>query len=119
MGTNYYAEADPCEHCGRGDGQVHFMKSFRIYQGFTVDNPSPWGPIRSVTDWRGAILSGGLRVRDEYGELHDPQEILHRVTATAARSATGYEQHIAQYGTHDGRDYQDADGYWFTDSNFS
>lgn len=119
MGTNYYVEADPCPRCGRGDGQVHFMKSFRIYQGYPEDNPSPWGPIRSVADWRGAIETGGLRIRDEYGELHDPRETLDRVAESPLSSAAGYEQHMAQYGHHDGHDYQDPAGYWFTDSDFS
>jgi len=119
MGTNYYVESDPCEHCGRGDGQIHFMKSFRIYQGFPEDNPSPWGPIRSVADWRNAIETYRLGVRDEYGTQHDPQEILDRVAATATSSAAGYEQHLAQYGGHPGHDFQDPAGYWFSDNDFS
>jgi hypothetical protein len=119
MGTNYYVEADPCPHCGRGDGQVHFMKSFRIYQGYPEDYPSPWGPIRSVGDWAAIIGAHGLRVVDEYGELHDARETLNRVAEAAATSADAYEQHMTQYGHHDGRDYQDPDGYWFTDADFS
>lgn len=119
MGTNYYVEAAPCVHCGRGNGEIHFMKSFRIYQGFPASNPSPWGPIRSVADWRNAIGTHGLRIRDEYGERHEPREILDHVAGAAATSATRYEEHIAQYGRHDGADFQDPAGYWFTDNNFS
>jgi len=119
MGTNYYVESDPCPHCGRGDGQIHFMKSFRIYQGFPEDNPSPWGAIRSVADWRNVIETHGLRVRDEYGRDLVVDDVLAKVWAAAAASATGYETHVAQYGGHPGHDFQDPAGYWFTDNDFS
>lgn len=61
MGTNYYHRTNVCEHCGRGDDDVHIGKSSG---GWTFSFHGT-AEIRSWEDWL-KVLRGGGEIFDEY-----------------------------------------------------
>lgn len=120
MGTNYYAESAACEHCGRTDDRWHVMKSFHTFQGFTEDDPTPWGPIRSWQDWDRVITANRLRIFDEYGREHPRQEILDEVAAIPVdRRRAQFDRSVESHGTGQTYNRLDPDGYTFSDAWFS
>lgn len=103
MGTNYYLEAEPCAHCGRGDTQVHIGKS-------SVGWPFLFAPnaerdISSWRDWR-KFLSQPInadRIKSEYGD---------RVTLAAFICCV--EGRPVTQGKLGGHDRVDDEGYSFS-----
>src|SRR5690349_1926872 len=81
MGTNYYARKDACEHCGRGDEDIHICKSLVMFRGYGPGDPL--GEIKSWADWRAVLEQGELRIFDEYGQEHSVAAFIADVEATA------------------------------------
>ncbi len=79
MGTNFYLHKNVCEHCGRGDEELHIGKSsagwcfsLRVHPELGINDLEDW-----EREWQGGVI------KDEYGE---------RLTALEMRS------HIAERG---------------------
>ncbi len=72
MGTNFYAWRDCCDHCGRGDNELHIGKRSGgwtfSFQAF--DEWETWDdlPIVSYQRWLEVLDQPGVRIRDEYGD---------------------------------------------------
>ena len=81
MGTNYYAYRNACEHCGRGDDELHIGKSsggwtfsFQAYKQFeTWDEKEP---IDNYDKWISVLSEPGVVLRNEYGEVVSLEEFM-------------------------------------------
>ncbi len=80
MGTNFYHhEAPPCESCGRPHDAKHIGKSsagwcfsLRVY---------PSEGITTLEHWKARFFKG--EIRDEYGTVIRPDDLLWRITERA------------------------------------
>lgn len=79
MGTNYYwHKTPPCATCGHQTEGLHIGKSsggwvfsLRVY---------PDDEIATLTDWQRRWSQPGSEIRNEYGELISPEQMLSDIT---------------------------------------
>lgn len=71
MGTNYYIQRGICEHCGRGDQDLHIGKSSGGWV-FAL-NTHPELGIESLDDWRREWSRG--TIINEYGDTLTAEEM--------------------------------------------
>jgi hypothetical protein len=123
MGTNYYHRFNACECCKRYD-ERHICKSMTSFQGFRPDPDWPDDSTVSITSWAGwkqKIRADG-EVWDEYGRQWDVEQFIADVETTSPESRRRqYDwmvEHNHRYGGLD-HDWLDADGFSFTDTDFS
>lgn len=118
MGTNYYAlepacEA-PCRHCGQSEW--HIGKSLRMFEAHDV---TPWGRIESWSDWKRALRSEGVRIRDEYGGDCDVEEFIRDVEAVEPEWRSRQFDWLLNHAYPLDRDWLDEDGFSFHRGEFS
>lgn len=77
MGTNFYAESEPCPHCGKSSDKLHLGKSsggwkfaLRAHKDLGIDS------LRALVDY---IESKDMRVLDEYGLRYSLAQFVLRV----------------------------------------
>lgn len=118
MGTNYYAvEAAcqaPCRHCAQTEW--HIGKSLCMFQAHDV---SPWGRIESWEDWKRALRTPGVEIRDEYGVVHEAEGFIEDVEAVPAELRSRQYDWIVEHGYLTSQDFLDADGFSFCRAEFS
>ncbi len=72
MGTNYYAEQNCCETCGRGANRLHIGKSSAgwSFSFHAIDEWDSWDdlPVSSYQQWLNWLTRSGVRIVDEYGQ---------------------------------------------------
>lgn len=79
MGTNYYLEPKPaCEACGREHERLHIGKSSGGWM-FSL-HVMPEKGINSLGDWAVLWYTPGAIIRNEYGEIITPEEMLSTIT---------------------------------------
>lgn len=96
MGTNYYLQQKPCEHCGRTDDRMHIGKSsggwvfaWRGYET-VLTSPSQW------ENYLQARIGDGSEIRDEYGKEWSLDDLLAKVRAKreGGRRDTSYASQV-------------------------
>lgn len=92
MGTNYYMMSNACQHCGRGEQELHIGKSSMGWC-FSL-NTHPDDNIHSLEDWRAAWAANPIR--DEYQQAITPAEMERIITQRVGRfpdkgAPLGYE----------------------------
>lgn len=131
MGTNYYVEFRPCEHCGLRKKSIHIGKSsagwkfhFRGYRqlGGLDDVYTNHPDDKVILSWKGwqQYLSqleaeNESDIKDEYGEVKTLRELESFIEAKQASGDLDGE-----WLRHMQKDYDwvDTDGYQFTDREF-
>jgi len=82
MGTNYYLKKEKCEHCGRGDPDLHIGKSsagwvFLMHvcevnpDGVNIDDLQGWQDLWNRPD---------TAIENEYGDIITPKEMIKIIT---------------------------------------
>ena len=75
MGTNYYLESKPpCSCCGRPYEDRHIGKS-SVGWCFAL-HVYPEEGIQDLKDWEPILRADGAVIRDEYGNLYTPYQML-------------------------------------------
>lgn len=106
MGTNYYATLNACECCKRSD-QIHLGKSSGGWK-FSFQGSEA---VRDFDAWC-ALVRAASRIYDEYGcDMSAEQMIAH------ARDWQQGQSHSRLYPS--SSNWRDANGYEFTDNEFS
>lgn len=77
MGTNYYAQRNCCDYCGRGDDSLHIGKSSAGWV-FAL-NTHPDEKITSLKDWLKLLSRDDVRIVDEYGKSLELEDLLERI----------------------------------------
>lgn len=74
MGTNYYLIEDICPHCKKGDS-IHIGKSSVGWRFcLRVQEDTLWS---NFTEFKEILKQQeGIRIEDEYGEVHTPEHLL-------------------------------------------
>jgi len=85
MGTNYYAYADVCEHCGRGDIRNHIGKNsggwtFSWHGGVWIMGE---GLAMACTDWYEYLARPGVVIKHEYGDVVSLEKFRKMVESSA------------------------------------
>ena len=131
MGTNYYWNSEPCDHCGRSDEQVHICKSLNSFRGHFLWNDeadayTPW--LVSWEQWKDYLRNHTGRIVDEYGGRHDVEDFIGRVETVPMearrRQFDWVLTHRRVQRSPSGRpspsgDWLDADGFSFYGGEFS
>lgn len=130
MGTNFYWHQTACPTCKRFD-VLHVGKrsggwsfGFRGYRHETEDAQSPTGfPVESRADWRKVFTEIPGRLVDEYGrEEPDPLawlDALEAPTLEQQRSEWSRERMGPFWQPDDPREWRDAEGFRFSNCEFS
>lgn len=124
MGTNYYAQPDPCPTCGHGP-RAHMCKSLTMWQaiGEWSDGYEVVGEMRSWQDWKRYLLDKRPTIVDEYGETHDVDEFIAAVEATKPEARRRQYDwavlHAYPLGTDPESEWLCPDGFSFTSREFS
>jgi len=89
MGTNYYLHENVCEHCGRGDSELHIGK-YSAGWCFALHAiiPSEYEdakPIASLEDWKAKFSQPNTVIKDEYGDTITADEMLSIITECGPR----------------------------------
>lgn len=78
MGTNYYLESKPCEHCGRSEEPRHIGKSsagwcfsLRVY---------PDEEIHDLNDWKEFFKGTEPIIKDEYEQEITVDKMINIIT---------------------------------------
>jgi hypothetical protein len=77
MGTNFYAEVNHCDHCGRFE-ELHIGKSSAGWC-FSL-HVIPEENLNSLEDWKELLSKPSTKIRDEYGSPIPLDELLNRIT---------------------------------------
>lgn len=78
MGTNYYVENPLCQHCGRDGERLHIGKSSAGWNfGLHV---IPEKGLNDLSDWTDYFSIDGRVIKDEYGRIISPKEMLLKIT---------------------------------------
>lgn len=80
MGTNYYLRKNTCEHCGRGDEDLHIGKSSGGWCFSLCVHP--YENINTLEDWRREWdhMESDTRIVNEYNEIFTPDQMLKVIT---------------------------------------
>ena len=97
MGTNYYHHLGVCKHCGRGDEPVHIGRSsfgwcFSLHVGGEA-------PV-DLNGWQERWDAGGV-IKDEYGDVVEPTEMLLIITNRFGRHSFDDPNHWSNCGYSD------------------
>ena len=125
MGTNYYVRKNHCECCNRSDHEYHIGKSSYgwafSFQGY------PWNKLDSWQAWK-AFLADQVIV-DEYKEVVSYDDFVTMVetykspqfiSLTNGKKNLSHIDECKRTGYYSSEhDWQDEDGYSFTDREFS
>ena len=114
MGTNYYAEVDLCDSCGRSD-TLHIGKSSGGWKFSFAAYENP--PIWSWSEWERFLESKDARIEDEYGNdvsLYDLKALVEKKFAESGCQTCWVENH----GT-TGNNFHDPEGHPFYVGEFS
>lgn len=129
MGTNYYWNSEPCDHCGRSDEQVHICKSLNSFRGHFLWNDeadayTPW--LVSWEQWKDYLRNHTGRLVDEYGGRHDVEDFIGRVEAVPMEArrrqfdwVLTHRRGQASETPSPSGDWLDADGFSFYGGEFS
>jgi hypothetical protein len=118
MGTNHYHRYNHCDCCGRYD-ERHIGKSWGMFQGYRDEDEK--APVTSWQGWKATLRADG-EVWDEYGQQVDVEEFITDVEATdSVRRRRQYDwvRDHHSYGRAMEHDWLDADGFSFTDNEFT
>lgn len=118
MGTNYYVPQSRCEHCGRGDADVHIGKNLVMFRAYRDDAPSPWGPIHSVEDWRRVLRDNKFAVLDECGREYDVEDFIARIDATHVTERRRQYDWVRDNSPHSVGDFLDDEQFSMTTTDF-
>lgn len=119
MGTNYYVKLDPCPHCGRGAGELHIGKSSAGWEFLFMAHPG-----HGLTSWAAwqAFIQGreGGPIVDEYGEVKTLDWLRELVERKQGlwNSETAPAESWGPF-SREGAEYSDAEGYRFSNREFS
>jgi len=124
MGTNYYVIKDHCQCCGRSDREYHIGKSSHgwafTFQGYQLNKLDSW------KQWKAFLLD--QHIQDEYGDAVPYETFCDMVETYKSPSfhlASGaknlsHRDECKRTGDFNAKhDWEDADGYSFTDMEFS
>lgn len=123
MGTNYYAVRNGCEHCHRGDDQLHIGKSSAgwsfSFQAYCQVETWDEKPIDSWERWQEVLQSDDVVIRDEYEEIVTFDEL----AALVAGKIDEKLNHTTYMRVHHPQSAEgctlDGDGYSFSTGDFS
>lgn len=132
MSTNYYWQANSCEHCGRSDERVHICKSMTSWASMMqwVDELNCYVPtITSFAHWAQWLswsTHAGFIV-DEYGRTYDVEEFLEMAKSVPMEARSRQYDWIAKNVMYSGevsdvpttgKYWLDRDGYTFYGGEF-
>lgn len=119
MGTNYYVVKNKCDCCGRSDIEYHIGKASYgwafSFQGYS------WNKLTSWRNWK-EFLKNQI-IENEYGERVDYNWFVEMVETYKSPNYNDNKSHNAE-GKKNGwysseHDWDDEDGYSFTNRQFS
>lgn len=84
MGTNYYLSLPTCPHCTRLEEKLHIGKSSMGWC-FSL-HVMPERGILDLEDWEATWAQPGMVIRNEYGEVLTPGEMLQAVIDRQGKS---------------------------------
>lgn len=126
MGTNYYARRNSCEHCGRGDDELHIGKSsggwsfsFHAYREWETWDDDP---IDSYARWLEVLSEPGVTIRNEYGEdvtLDKLKELIASKVNGTKHAEYVKTDPLCQRFCKPGDDWLDDEGHSFSRGDFS
>lgn len=83
MGTNYYLHKAECQHCQRSDPPMHIGKS-SVGWVFSLHVEPELG-INDLWDWQVEWNTEGAVIRNEYGDVVTPTDLLEIITKRGGR----------------------------------